>query len=225
MTGSVDAGAPVLEPCPSCGSSDRVVGVPAVYHRGRDQVTVTGLPRSDDNPSGTETRRFTSSLSDALRPAPVLLPLSCAGHVGLGVLLVLVSIGTFVGGAVGGGWFADDPGPDRSWAYDAYHSSLSTGPAHRPDLSFLGWISAIALLAAVTLFVRARRERAAQRRLLAGRPEAERVWARGWYCERCGSVHFRSPTGAAGRAMTLQEFRAEVWDAGGYGQLAERGRF
>ncbi|MFJ1755132.1 hypothetical protein [Kitasatospora sp. NPDC088134] len=207
-----------------------MLGVPAAYHRGRDQVTVTGLSRTEGNPSGTETRSFTSSLAHALRPAPVL-PLSGLGHVALGVLLVMVSIGTFVGGAAGGHWFADDPAPDpapeagRPWGYDPYHSSLSAGPAHHPDLAFLGWISAFALLGAVTLFVLLRRGRATRRRLLAGRPEAERLWAQGWYCERCGSVHFRPPAGGTARAMTLQEFRAEVWGAGGYGHLVERGGF
>jgi hypothetical protein len=54
---------------------------------------------------------------------------------------------------------------------------------------------------------------------MAGRPTAERLWSQGWYCGRCGSVHFRTASG--GRALSLQEFQATVWHAGGYGHLAD----
>ncbi|MQY13722.1 hypothetical protein SRB5_38730 [Streptomyces sp. RB5] len=56
------------------------------------------------------------------------------------------------------------------------------------------------------------------RRAVSGRAGAEALWQRGWYCERCGTVHYVGDP----RARSLGEFRREVWTAGGYGQLVDR---
>ncbi|RKE23257.1 hypothetical protein [Streptomyces sp. TLI_171] len=225
MTGIEDAGPAVLQPCPSCGLGDQVSGVPAVYHAGRDSVRVTRPARHDEGEE-TVTRSVTTSLSGALAPAPTLLPFTAAGDVAGGVLLVLVAIGTFIGGAAGGHWFSEDSEPTRRTTTGGwYYTQQDAAPAHHSSLAFLGWISALALLSAITLLVRAGRRQAARKLLLAGRAEAERLWSQGWYCRRCGSVHFRARPGEKARALTLQEFRSQVWEAGGYGSLAERGTF
>lgn len=94
--------------------------------------------------------------------------------------------------------------------------------APRPDLAFLGWVSALALLAAVVLSVRTAMRQSARKRLLAGRAGAERLWSKGWYCQRRDTVHFRTEPGEEARALTLQEFQAKGWEAGGYGHLGDR---
>ncbi|WP_405014958.1 hypothetical protein [Kitasatospora sp. NBC_01539] len=214
MAGIEDGGAPVLQPCPSCGLTDLVVGVPAAYHAGRDSERITTRARFAE-PETTVTRSVTTSLADALEPAPT--PPASAGRAA-GMALLVVSVGTFAGGAVAGHWFGDAVSTDRrTYPFDL----ASVADAPRPDYAFLGWISGFALLAAVLLLVGTAVRRSAHRRRLAGRPAAERVWSQGWYCLRCGTVHFPAVRGRAVTALTLREFRTVVWEAGGYGHLAE----
>ncbi|MFC8452234.1 hypothetical protein [Kitasatospora sp. NPDC057223] len=225
MAANEDAGPPMLQPCPSCGRTDRVAGVPAVYHAGRDSVRITTPARFDD-PAQTVTRSVTTSLSSALAPAPADRP-SQLGALAA-VFLTILSVGTFAGGAAAGHWFSEDstPTPSRDRPFGNY--PFDTNPfdpapvtdAPQSVFSFLGWISALALLTAIVLFVRAARRGSARRRLLAGRATAERLWSQGWYCGRCATVHFRAASGTVPTALTLQEFRAVVWEAGGYGHLA-----
>ncbi|WP_405532583.1 hypothetical protein OG592_34670 [Streptomyces avidinii] len=207
-----DSGGSHLE-CPSCRRSDEVRAVPAVClggHRRFHEETGDGDRRTD-------VREIVPRLADALAPAPP--PPETSGRTALGVLLVLVSIGTFIGGSLGGKWFADAPGGTQAeWSAGTWGANTPTAPsAPGAELLFLGWISAFALLGAVLLIVTAARtQRAFRARVAAGRGAAEDVWSRGWCCARCAVVHF-----AAGPAMTLQEFRRAVWSAGGYGELAE----
>ncbi|MEJ8645618.1 hypothetical protein WKI68_39215 [Streptomyces sp. MS1.HAVA.3] len=192
--------------CPSCHRSDEVRAVPA--------VCVSGQSRFEEEIGGGDrrigVREVVPRLADALALAPPR-PVT-AGRTALGVLLIPVSIGTFIGGAVGGKWFADAPaakenqGPSRTWGDVTWPAP----PEPEAELLFLGWISAFALLGAVLLIVTAARtQRAFRARIEAGRDAAEDVWSRGWRCARCAVVHF-----AAGPAMTLQEFRRAVWSAG-----------
>ncbi|BAJ33069.1 MULTISPECIES: hypothetical protein [Kitasatospora] len=223
MAGTEDGRSPVLQECPTCGLDDEVVGVPAAYHAGRDTVR-------DGEEGGVRT--VSSSLSSALAPAPTRLPraTSCLMVV-VGLHLVAVSIGTFVAGALAGHWFdGGDPVPDGPDPYGGrFHGTVlhpaDAASADRPSLLFLGWISGAALLLAVALFVAVRRRARAGRRQAARqadrRAEAERLWSRGWYCRRCGTVHFRAEPGCPARALTLGDFRREVWAAGGYGDPAE----
>ncbi|GJF32161.1 hypothetical protein KNE206_48610 [Kitasatospora sp. NE20-6] len=191
------------------------MGVPAAYHAGRDNERITRRARFSD-PETTVTRSVTTSLSSALEPAPTS-PTS-AGRAA-GAALVVVSVGTFAGGAAAGHWFGDAVSmPARNYPFDL----APVADAPLPDYAFLGWISGLALLAAILLFVGTAVRRSAHRRHLAGRPAAERVWSRGWYCRRCGTVHFPAARERAVTALTLQEFRTIVWEAGGYGHLAGR---
>ncbi|WP_405680358.1 hypothetical protein OG239_09470 [Streptomyces sp. NBC_00868] len=202
--------------CPSCLRSDEVRAVPAVCLSGHSRLEQGGT-RGDDR--SVHTREVVPRLAAALAatpPAPVT-----AGRAALSVLLILVSIGTFVGGATGGKWFADPPksGPQGSLQlWGGAHGEAPPEPA--AGLLFLGWISAFALLGAALLILSAVRiQRAFRARIAAGRDAAEEVWSRGWCCARCAVVHF-----AGGPAMSLREFRATVWGAGGYGDLAREHR-
>ncbi|MFF0067002.1 hypothetical protein ACFYRC_36965 [Streptomyces sp. NPDC005279] len=191
--------APRLYPCPSCGLTDRVSGVPAVYVAGMHHVNVV-VPRTDDRMEHTENRLVTTTLAAALAPAPTA-PATWTGC--LGVPLLVVAIGTFIGGSTNGHWFG-----------------RSLAEAH-PDYSLLGVISLLAMVVAAILIVSAVLRAIAFRRLMAaGRPAAERLWSRAWYCGRCGKVHFPPRSGDPGGALTFGEFRAVVWAAGGYGHLA-----
>ncbi|MFD5411277.1 hypothetical protein [Streptomyces nojiriensis] len=199
--------------CPSCRRSDEVRAVPAVSlggHRRFHEETGDGDRRTD-------VREIVPRLADALAPAPPHPETS--GRTVLGVLLALVSIGTFIGGAQGGNWFTDAPAAEVDHGSTTTWGGATWAPGAEPgaELLFLAWISGFALLGAVLLIVStARTQRAFRARVAAGRVAAEDVWSRGWYCARCAVVHF-----ADGPGMTLQEFRTAVWSAGGYGELAE----
>ncbi|MDH6115052.1 hypothetical protein P3T36_007341 [Kitasatospora sp. MAP12-15] len=221
-----------LHSCPSCDLPDQVKGVPAVYLAGRDSITMPG-GKDEDGRETTVTRTVTTALSAALAPAPPSPAPTFTGLRGLGVLALLVAVGTFIGGAVGGHWFSGSTA--TAPPSDAYGSTLTingiptyitaptaTAPAPHSDLAFLGWVSGLALLAAVLLFIIAARRGSAFRTALAGRPAAEQVWSRAWYCARCGSVHFPPTPGERPQALSLQEFRALVWQAGGYGHLVAK---
>ncbi|MEU7601823.1 hypothetical protein AB0B78_09230 [Streptomyces sp. NPDC040724] len=198
--------------CPSCHRSDEVRAVPA--------ICVSGHTRYREDADGDRSAgalEVVPRLAEALAVAPP--PPVTAGRTALGVLLVLVSIGTFIGGAQGGHWFADAPAAEVNHGSMTLWGGATGAPAPEPgaELLFLAWISGFALLGAVLLIVSAvRTQRAFRARTAAGRDAAEEVWSRGWCCARCAVVHF-----GTGPAMTLQEFRREVWGAGGYGDLAE----
>ncbi|WKD36138.1 hypothetical protein [Streptomyces xanthophaeus] len=199
--------------CPSCRRSDEVRAVPAVSLGGQRRFH----EETGDGDRRTDVREIVPRLADALAPAPPSP--DTAGRTGLGVLLVLVSIGTFIGGALGGNWFTDAPAAEVDHGSTTLWGGATWAPAPEPgaELLFLAWISAFALLGAALLIVSTVRTRRAFRaRVAAGRVAAEDVWSRGWCCARCAVVHF-----AAGPGMTLQEFRTAVWSAGGYGELAE----
>ncbi|WP_328297132.1 hypothetical protein OG389_04430 [Streptomyces sp. NBC_00435] len=196
-----------LPVCPSCGRSEEVRAVQAVFLDGHRHVR-------DESGVGSErqttTREVVSRLARDLAPVPPKP--SARGWGCLGVLLVMGSIPPFVIAVVTGQWLSDEP--DLS-APTGPGSSDSFGP---PDLGFLAWISAGMLLVAVGLFVWAARSlRAYRAKTEPGREAAERLWRQGWHCARCGTVHF-----SGGRALNLQEFRTQVWTAGGYGELAAR---
>ncbi|WP_354644423.1 hypothetical protein [Kitasatospora camelliae] len=215
-TNDAEPGA-ALEPCPGCGRDDQVRSVPAVYLGGHDRVTLPAAQDADGT-NRTVTRETTSALARALAPVPEN-PLPTAGRTALGVLAALVSLGTFIGGAAGGHWFSgnDDDLPELV-SYATYARQPRGADV---DLAFLGWISLAALLVAVALFAWSAYRRALYRRLLAGRPAAEAVWSRGRYCARCATVHLGRRAGGDGRALSLGEFRVLVWQAGGYGHLAD----
>lgn len=206
-----DAGS--LPVCPGCGRSDEVRAVQAVFldgHRHVREETGTGSERR------TVTREVVSRLARALAPVPPKP--STSGRGCLGVLLVMVSIITFLVGVQAGHWFTGSTPESRpEYPYRGWNEAAD-GP--EVGLHFLGVISVVALLGAVLLFRAVSKDgRSYRARTEPGLAAAERLWLQGWYCARCAAVHFDG-----GRALSLQEFRVQVWTAGGYGDLAETHR-
>jgi hypothetical protein len=197
-----------LSPCPSCGLADRVSGVPAVYMAGRDQVNVV-VPGSGGRMEHTESRLMTTALADALAPAP-----TTATGLWMGCLafpLLAVAVVTFIAGATSGHWFG---------GYPVSPPGAGLPGEDHPDYAFLGVISLLALVAGACLILTAVFRAVAFRRLVdVGRPAAEGLWSRAWYCGRCGTVHLPPQPGHPALALTFREFRAVVWTAGGYGHL------
>ncbi|MFD6892583.1 hypothetical protein [Streptomyces sp. NPDC059957] len=193
--------------CPRCGREDRVLGVSAVYLRAKASMRVERGGGEDDS---VTIREENSALAKALAVAPEEPDGGAAGCIG--VTLVLASIGAFVWGAIAGKWFENGTTP-RLYGTDGAGPFAVDQPA-----TYLAWIgAALLLLGALLIALSGRTVRTWRRRTEPGRVAADRVWADGWYCGRCGMVHF-----AGERALTLQEFRTRVWSAGGYGDLAVR---
>lgn len=207
-TGSEGVGPGGPPACPRCGREDEVLGVSAAYLRAKAKMRVERTRTEDDS---VTIREENSALAKALAVAPDEPDNGTIGC--LGAVLVLVSIGAFVWGAIEGEWFDGDTAPRLKGSVDGgilFAADETTG--------YLGWISAASLLVGVVLFaLSGRAVRTWRRRTEPGRVAADRVWAEGWYCGRCGTAHF-----AGERALSLQEFRTRVWSAGGYGDLAVR---
>ncbi|MFD9572826.1 hypothetical protein ACFWBI_23645 [Streptomyces sp. NPDC059982] len=197
-------------PCPRCGRGNAVLGVPAAYLAAKStRREETG--RGEDQK--TTVIEQNAALAAALLPAP-----SEPEDTGVGcwaATMFLIAVGTFVWGAIAGQWFARagarhvGTGPDGA-------ARIVVDPPH----TVLGWVSGAALVVAVALCALVRlRLSAWRRRVGPGRDAADRVWSAGWYCGRCGTVHFGD-----GPELTLQEFRVRVWTEGGYGAQALRRR-
>ncbi|MFB7588425.1 hypothetical protein [Streptomyces sp. NPDC056169] len=199
--------------CPGCGQDDRVQAVPAVYLAGRDAVT--SRERNRDGDMRTVTRTVTTGLSDALAPVPESSahPVTC-----LGILAGFVCVGSFMGWVFVGGALEDETASEEDFGM------FGTPPELGPDLGFLGWVSAVALGVTVLVLLELHRRRTAFARLTRGRHRAEELWSRGWYCHRCGTVHFEDAPGEDRAPLTLQRFRERVWEEGGYGDLAAEQR-
>ncbi|MFE0652316.1 hypothetical protein ACFVZH_27425 [Streptomyces sp. NPDC059534] len=204
--------------CPGCDRDDLVQAVPAVYLAGRNAVT--SRERDRDGDMRTVTRTVSTALSDALAPVPEP-PTYAIGC--LGVLAGAVSVGTFLGGVLAGKWFREDPAhePQELGGWQLLPQDV---PADPPAYEFLGWISALALLVAVLVFTLVARRRTAFTRITRRRHQAEELWSLGWYCHRCGTVHFEDVPGEDRTPLTLQRFREKVWEHGGYGDLAAEQR-
>ncbi|MDD9376185.1 hypothetical protein M8Z33_05780 [Streptomyces sp. ZAF1911] len=207
-TGAEGAGGAGPLTCPRCGREDQVLGVSAAYLRSKAKMRVE---RGSGEDEIVTTREDNSALAKALAVAPDEPDSGTAGCIG--VLLFLASIGAFVWSAIAGKWFEDGSTVPRLYGTDGGGPFAVDQPA-----TYLVWIGAALLLVGIAfLALSGRVVRAWRRRTEPGRVAADRVWADGWYCGRCGTVHF-----AGERALSLQEFRTRVWSAGGYGDLAVR---
>lgn len=195
--------------CPRCGREDQVLGVSAAYLRAKADLRVEQGTGED---AKVTTREVNSALGKALALTPDEPDNASMGC--FGAVLLLVSIGTFIWGAIQGKWFDREAGLRFVPGAGGEVARL----VNDPPMTYLGVISGAALLVgAILIALSGRAVRVWRRRTEPGRVAADRVWAGGWYCGRCGTVHF-----AGEQALTLQEFRTRVWSAGGYGDLAVR---
>ncbi|MEU8773805.1 hypothetical protein [Streptomyces sp. NPDC048606] len=200
--GAPDGGA--VPPCPRCGRADRVTGVPAAHLEAR----ATRREETDAGPDGratvTTTRRD-AALARALAPHPP--EPENGGTACLGASLLFAAAGTFVW------WLVAANRYHVAAARRAATAGLGDHPAPEAPLHpLVGTVSATAfalgLLAIGAFHISLASWR---RRTRTGRAAADRVWSKGWYCARCGSVHH-----AEGPPSTLYEFRVRVWTAGGW---------
>jgi hypothetical protein len=204
--------------CPSCGKDDAVRAVPAIYESSRTAEQSLARARSvirDDDASLGRKRQARALV--AATPAPTVgsallapTPRSRAAAFAVGTVFLAFPAGIL-------------------WAM--YRSSKSftdsTGLAAAGEGDgVLRTVAAICAAASAACLVGALVSLARRARIRGGRPAAEAVWRRGWYCGRCAVVHFRSgqePAGLSpGQALHPDEFRELVWTVGGYGRRTRR---
>ncbi|MET3982921.1 hypothetical protein [Streptomyces sp. PvR034] len=200
--------------CPRCGRGDEVTGVAAAYLAAK--ATTREEWSDGEGTRNTSVREGNSALAKGLAPVP---PDPATDSVGcLGGTFVLVSLGTFLWGAIAGGWFGRESG---GWWVEGDGGERRF--VTELPMAHLAWISGIALLAAVALFIAVDRVEAARRRRTArGRSAAEALWSEGWFCARCAGVYFARAGEDRGPSLNLREFRTRVWGAGGYADLVDR---
>ncbi|MEU9162130.1 hypothetical protein AB0D29_17870 [Streptomyces sp. NPDC048424] len=195
---------------PSCRRSDEVRAVPAICVSGHSRYR-----EEAGGDRGVGTLEVVPRLAEAPAVAPP--PPVTAGRTAPAVLLVLVPMGTFTGGAAGGQWFADAPAAEVDHGSTTLWGGATRATAPEPGAEplFPAWISAFALLGGGPADHLGRADPTGVPDPDRGRPGRRR----GGLVPRLvlrAVVHL-----GAGRAMTLQEFRRAVWGAGGYGELAE----
>ncbi|MFD8787591.1 hypothetical protein [Kitasatospora sp. NPDC059599] len=156
---------------------------------------------------GHRTREVVSDLSRALAPAPIRDQPPGLTLLVLGAVTTAFAVFAFIAGNLARTFDHDEPG-----------FTTLQGQGHQ-GFEVPAAIPVIALVVAAVFFVTGGVLNASAARELAGRPRAEHLWARAWYCDRCGTVHFPPGRGLPAGALSLQEFRRVVWHAGGYGHL------
>jgi hypothetical protein len=199
--------------CPQCSLGDQVQAVPVAYELGVTDyagtssgsgtavgfgISGTGVPVSGIGVSRTATQHsgtMVNRLAAQLMPAPerkrVFSGQAIRRFIALWFLLGILGAGlSFV------------------------------SPVFEVLEGVIIWsIAAFGVYAAV---VRSRRNARVKR----GRPAALALWRTGWLCHRCGGVFVpktsvtpSTPTEMAGSLVSVAEFRAQVWTAGGYADL------
>ena len=188
-----------LAPCPRCGYSDCVLSVPAAHAAARSTEAATQVVRDDE--AGWARRRAAGAALNAAMPIVsaqelAMAPTSFAPFLGCGgILFGIIAVGAFI----------------------IY--ALATD--HQPGDSVLLVASVAAGLLSAVFALSLPRSLVRRRRIKAGRPAAEAIWRRGWYCYRCAVVYFQAgeqPAGVApGQPLTPPQFRHIVWNTGRYG--------
>lgn len=219
----VQALMPTLAPCPRCGRDDRVLAVPAAYGSARSTEATIAHARhviADDDALQSRKREARAVLAATPLSAVASSELALApkfsvrGWVGgtwvLGIAAAMMWTFYSVSGDTGA------QSPPTGYGFGAgLTASAPTGRNPVLLVAALGFTAgAVASLIAA---LRSARRRAV---VAKGRPAAERVWRRGWYCGRCATVYFlpgEAPEGVApATAITPPDFQRVVWTTGGY---------
>lgn len=185
-----------LTPCPSCGGSATVASVPAVFHTaGATETVIAHAERviRDDDSTRAEVRAARTAIASTGKPVVPSRLLAPAPSSTMFPLGAGAAFSAFMAFATG-----------------QFSDTVSST------------VSVLAGTGTVGFCVALGRSFRRNARVRAGRPAAEAVWHRGWYCERCGVVYFQpgeQPSGTAeGQTLSPEQFRRLVWSAGGYGQ-------
>ncbi|MFC4589909.1 hypothetical protein [Sphaerisporangium corydalis] len=174
--------------------------MPAAYAAARSTETAAHVVR-DDEASLARRRAARAALDSALPIVPAdelaMAPTSYVPALGCGgVLFGVVTVG----------------------ALTIYQLATE----HRSGDSVLLAVGAAAGLLSVFFILLLLPARARRQKIEAGRPAAEAIWRRGWYCYRCAIVYFQAgeqPAGIApGQPLTPAQFKHIVWTAGRYGR-------
>jgi len=187
-----------LTPCPRCGYSDSVLGVPAAYAAARSTEAAARVVR-DDEASHARRHAARAVVRSALPIVPAnelaLAPTSFFPEFGWGV----VFFGVVAVGALAIYQLAAD---------------------HSGDFTLLV-VSAVAGLLFMLCISQLPRALARHQKIKAGKSSAEAIWRLGWYCCRCAIVYFQAgedPVGSTpGQPLTPAQFKRIVWTAGRYG--------
>lgn len=140
--------------------------------------------------------------SRLLAPAPAsgAAPLGCGA-----VVLAMPAAGLWIVAATAGGGESSISG----------HAAL-----------VLAAFAAVLTAAAAAMFAATAVSVGRRKTVRAGRPTADAIWQRAWWCQRCEVVHFAAgdePRGVGrGQVLDPSGFRAVVWTAGGYGDRLRR---
>ncbi len=200
--------------CPSCGQAEEVHAVPAIYESARAaEETVSRARRTinDDDASLARKRAARQQLAAAapltirsslLAPAPKAHVARCL----VGALFSAIPAGFLWAMYRSSEEFSNSTGLDAASSGDSTLRMLAI-----LCMAISGFCLAMTFLALVR-----------RRGINKGRPAAEAVWCRGWYCARCAVVHFRADEQPAGvgsdQPLAPEEFRNIVWRVGGYGR-------
>ena len=188
-----------LTPCPRCGYSNSVLGVPAAYAAACSTEAAARVARDDE--AGRARRNAARAVVHSALPVVpaselALAPASFFPVFGCGVVFFgVVAVG----------------------ALTIYQ--LATGP-YNSDFTLLV-VSAVAGLLFILCVSQLPRALVRRQKIRAGKPSAEAIWRLGWYCCRCAVVYFQAgenPAGSApGQPLTPAQFKRIVWTAGRYG--------
>ena len=199
-----------LTPCPRCGYDDSVLSVPAAHATARSTEAALRVVRDDEASFASRSAaraRINAALPVVSAGELAMAPMNSAAGCGcLGLFFTLAMAGALVG-------------------YRAAHSSAVTNGSSSAGhgAQVLLAVAAVAGFLVVVSVLGMFRALSRQPTLRAGRPAAEAVWRRGWYCCRCAVVYFQAgeePPGVVpGQPLTPTQFKQIVWDVGGYGWL------
>jgi hypothetical protein len=191
-----------LTPCPRCRYSDCVLSVPAARISARSTEAARRMVRDDE--ALTSRRRDAGATLAAALPIVDARELEVAPSQYLGCYgILLIKAGVV------------------AVAMLAIYATAAHGTAGGIALLVAGSVAGVLSMLGLAMLIRGFARLSG---IAAGRPAAEAIWRRGWYCYRCTVVFFgpgEEPAGIGpGQPLTPAQFRQVVWGAGGFGKPA-----